>query len=215
MNSYAALLEAVQSFAVRPDTKFSNAFPTFMTLAEARIYNGGGGSAPSEPLRARVMDVTATIAMTDGSGTIADPDTVLDIQKIYRATEKDNAGLEYMQPQAFESYAATYTSGNPKRYTIEGSTLRVAPSYTGNLTFGYWKRFPAVTVTADTNDALTAHPDVWFHALMFEAYKWMQDYQKATGYLSQLQSSIDGANRIARDFRMPGNLRMRPARAVV
>lgn len=215
MNSYAALLEAVQSFAVRPDTKFANQFPNFMTLAEARIYNGGSALEPSNPLRARVMDVTSTIAMTDGSGTIADPETVLDIQKIYRATDKTIGGLEYMQPQSFEAYAATYTSGNPKRYTIEGSTLRVAPSYTGNLTLGYWKRFPAVTVTAPTNDVLTAHPEVWFHALMFEAYKWMQDAQKAAGYLSQLQGSIDGANRVSESMRMPGNLRMRPARAIV
>lgn len=215
MDSYAALLEAVQSFAVRPDTKFSNAFPLFMTLAEARIYNGGGGNAATDPLRASVMDVTTIIAMTDGSGAIPNSETVLDIQKIYRATDKDRNGLEYYQPQSFEAYAATYTSGNPSAYTIEGSTLRVAPAYTGNLSLGYWKRFPAVTVSSPTNEALTAHPDVWFNALMFEAYKWMQDYDKAAGYLSQLQSSIGGANRTARNMRLPGNLRMKPARAVV
>jgi hypothetical protein len=215
VDSYSALLEAVQSFAVRPDTKFSNQFPNFMTLAEARIYNGGSSFEPSSALRATAMDVTTTIAMVSGSGTIANVNDVLDIQKIYRATDTMRAGMEYMKPQAFEGFAARYTSGNPKAYTIEGSTLRVAPAYTGDLSLGYWKRFPAVTVGAPTNDVLSAHPEVWFHALMFEAYKWMQDAQKAAGYLSQLQASIDGANRKAQAMRMPGNLRMRPGRAVI
>lgn len=211
--TYSDLLAASQSWAGdRTDADFTGQFPNFLMLAEARIYEGGDDIVPSDPLRSKVMDIATTIVMTNGSGDL--PDDVLDVRKIYREPERKD-GLEYLDPMDFELFAATYTTGDPSRYTIEGETLRVAPSYTGDLKFGYWQRPVPLTVSTPINPVLTDHPGIYLTAVLFEAFSWMQEIELAQGHLARLKSQIAGANRVARDLRLPGQLRMRSARAIV
>ncbi|MEM8971754.1 MAG: hypothetical protein AAGD43_06825 [Pseudomonadota bacterium] len=212
LDTFSDLQASVQSWAVRKDTKFNAEFPNFVFLAERRIYHGGDTVTPSDPLRAKVQDVRTTLDFADGEAEL--PDDVLDVRKLHRETDKN--GLNYIDPQEFEELDAAFQAGgSPRVYTVEGSTVRLAPTFTGTLRLGYWKEFPPITETAPTHDLLKAHPEVWFEGILYHAFSWMQMAQLAQAHFSLFKAAIEGANRTRRAIQQPTQLRMRPARRII
>jgi hypothetical protein len=53
-------------------------------------------------------------------------------------------GLEYVAPALYAAYLNT-GSGTPTVFTIEGTSLKVAPSSDTDLTFSYFQKTPAVS----------------------------------------------------------------------
>jgi len=80
--------------------------------------------------------------------------------------------LDYITPQVL-SEAYTPTTGTPKYYTIQGNKLRVYPSpdSSSDYTLTYYK-LPSLSDTVQTNWLLTAHPKVYWRAVLSEAYEW-------------------------------------------
>jgi hypothetical protein len=60
---YTTLRAAVLSYAARSDSAFTAMFPTFVSLTEARIYDGAGRPGEdvySPPLRSRAMEASTS-----------------------------------------------------------------------------------------------------------------------------------------------------------
>lgn len=205
ITDYTSLRSEVQAYCGRSDSTFSARFPTFLALVEDRIYLGQGQdrSEPlySEPVRASIMETSATVALTSGVGTL--PSGCLAVRRITRGTT-DTVGLDYMSPNQLALRLAEATGGNPGYYTIEGTSLKVAPAYTGDLTVVYYQRFADVTADAPTGSMIEGHGQLYFAACMYEAFAFMQEPDLALSWLARYRSHVSGINQTDADLRYPG-----------
>lgn len=211
---YDTLRSAVLSYAARSDSTFTAMFPTFVALAEERLYNGGGKPGDdlySPPLRSKAMEVASTITITSGSGTW--PDDVCDVRKISRSG--DTQGLVYMTPERIAVELARYAStGLPLYYTIEGETIKVAPSSDTTLDVLYFAQYPAITASNTAGQLIVAHGLLYLHLCLFEAFAWMQEEALAVAHFTKARSMIEGANQRANSGRTPGPVQIRPRRII-
>lgn len=202
--SYNDLVDVVKNYAARSDTKFSNQIVNFITLTEDRIYNGAGEDERdptySAPVRADEMVTSATVTVTDSAGTL--PSANVGVRLIRRAN--DDCGLEYLPPERFHLHVAQKKTGDPGFYTVEGTTLRLDPAYTGSVTALYWKRLDAITSASPTNALLTAHPMLYVAGVLYEGFSWMRDFEMAAGWLAKYRGAAAGVNRSANSVRYGG-----------
>jgi hypothetical protein len=215
IQDYAGLVEGVQRWCARSDTTFTNRIPDFVALAEDRIYNGSDlearGPLYSAPLRVNVLEATGTITFTDGVASL--PDRFLGFRKLYRSG--DQTGLVYLPPERFEVRNAYSAGASPSHFTIEGSSIRVLPSYDGDMSATFWQSVPPLTAEANTNALLTAHPMVYLSATLFEAWTFVQEAELALGHVTRLRSMIDGLNKTATGARTSGGTRrVQPRNAI-
>jgi hypothetical protein len=214
ITSYAGLLEALQKWTARSDSTFSNRVDDFIALAEDRILNGAdlqGGPLYSPALKTVFLETTSILAIVAGIAPL--PAGYLGARKITRPS--DPIGIDYLPLERFEVFAAANPAGSPAYYTIEDGFLRVAPSYTGNLSVTYYAAPTRLAIDAPTNTLLTAHPMVYLTACLFEAFSWMQEPDLAMGHLSRLRAMIDGLNKTQTMRQFSGvNLRVQPRRPI-
>ena len=201
VTDYDTLVARVKVWVARSDTTFSNQFPIIVSLAENRIYNGHGKD-PNEPLysaplRSKVMETTGTVTLASGSGDL--PTDALDIRRIYRAS--DQVGITYAPPHLWSSLDASASGGNPYYYTIEEGTLKVTPSYDGDVSLLYFRRFDPITQDNKTGQLIAEHGMIYFAACMFYAYAFMQEDNLAAQWLAEMKAKIDGANGVATSLR--------------
>lgn len=208
IETFASLKSAVQTYAVRPDIVFGNMVPTFIELAEARLYDGAGEPGEdiySPPLRSSAMEVTDSVAMTSGVGTM--PTNALEIRKVY--VEDQRWGVSYVQPERFAELDENASAGTPRYYTVEAGTIKTTPGFTGNILLTYFRRYDAITSSNTSGPLLTAHGTIYLEACLFEAFSFLQEIPLAVGHLAKLKSLIQGANRTASSLRYPGPVRVR------
>lgn len=212
ITDYDTLVAEVKAFMARTDATFSARFPMFVALAEDRIYNGHGQPGDqlyTPPVRVKQMETEATITITDGTGSL--PDDVLAPRKVVRSS--DQIGITYRAPRDFAVYLAGTQAGTPAYYTVEGTSLKIAPSWSGDITFSYFARLPAISADNKTGDLLTYYPMAYFNGVMFEAFSFLQDIDLAMAWLARYKATVDGINRTAAGIRTPGNIR-RTIRAI-
>jgi hypothetical protein len=201
---YDGLAQAVKTWCARSDTTFSNQIPTFVAFMEQRLYSGSGeGPADPlfcDPLKAPEQETSATVAVTSGVGTL--PTDISTIRAITRSN--DLSGLEYMTPRQWAIRNAEVSGGDPAFYTIEGSSLKVTPSYTGNLTLLYYKKFPTIGTENTTGTLLTAYPLLYLSGSLFEAFSFMQEDQLAVQHFARYRAHIAGINTSAHGRRFGG-----------
>ena len=205
---YTSLKSAVQTWAARSDSIFAGQFPTFVELAEDRIYNGAGMLGEptySAPLRSKYMEVEGTVTVTSGTGTI--PDTVLEIREI--SVTDQLHGIEFLPPERFRIFAANNPAGVPAYYTTRGSSIEVTPSASVTLDLTYYRKYDAITLGAPTGTLLTAHSLIYLECCLYEAFAFMQETDLAVAHLARARGMIDGANRTAANIRTAGPLRIR------
>lgn len=212
ITSYATLVDEVKAWCARSDSTFSARIPVFVALAEDRIYFGNGEPGDplySPPLRSKIMEVSTTVTMTDGLGTL--PDDCLEIRRLSR--DGDSVGMVYLPPVKFEEQTALTWSGNPYYHTMEGTTVRTMPAMTGTLDLLYYRQFDPVTSSND-GPMIQEHGTVYFSAVMYQAMGFMQELELAAGHLAQLRSSISGINRTGAQLRTGGTRVRSAARAI-
>ncbi len=208
IDSYATLKSAVQTYTARPDSVFGNMVPTFVELAEARLYDGAGEPGEdmySPPLRSSVMEVTASVALTAGVGTL--PTTALEVRKIY--AEDETHGITYQQPERFAELDANASAGNPVYYTVEAGQIKVTPAFTGNVLMSYSRRYDAITTSNTTGPLIIAHGTLYLEAVLFEAFTFIQEGDSAKAHFLKFKSLLQGANRTSASMRYPGPKRVR------
>lgn len=208
IDSYSTLKNALQTYAARPDSVFGNMVPTFVELAEARIYDGAGEPGDdiySPPLRSSAMEVTGTVTMTSGVGAV--PTTALEVRKLY--VEDQLSGITFQTPERFHELNENASAGTPVYYTVEAGEIKTTPAFTGDLLLTYYRRYDAITSSNVTGPLLTAHGVIYLEACLFEAFTFLQEGQLAGAHLLKVRSLIAGANRTAGSLRYPGPLRVR------
>jgi len=217
---YDTLVAEVKTWCARSDSTFSNRFPTFVSLAENRIYNGHGQPGDdlySAPLRTKLMETSATVTMSTASGTQDSqgslPSNFLEHRNIYR--DGDQTGLVYMPPQKWDVMNAQATAGTyPYYYTVKGSTLYVTPGIDGNLTLEYFCRFDPISTSNKTGAMLVEHGAVYFAATMLYAFSFMRDVPNAGMWLNEYRATIDGLNRTAHAVRRGAQATRMSAKAI-
>ena len=208
---YDSLAAAVKVYVARNDSTFSNQIENFISLAEDRIYNGVGDERDpmfSPAVRVKEMSETGTIIITASTGTI--PTGSLGIRRLSRTS--DLVGISYLAPDAFATRYNYPDAGTPRWYTIEGDQVRVAPAaWAGDISVLYYKRPTGISSVSTTNDVLTAYPNLYFAAVLFEAFSFLKDGETAQGWLGRFRSAASGVNRSASASRHGGGkLRTQP-----
>ncbi len=201
LTDFDSLREAVQKYCARSDSAFSNRFEDWLSFAEDRMYQGAGDSERdplfSKPLRSKAMEATATIAMTSGSGTIGTD--VLGTRTVWPSGQR--SGLEYVTPERFSVLNANTVGSYPIYYTVVGNALTATPSFTGDMILNYWARFDPINSNNTTGALLSAHPTLYFSAVIFEAMTWLQEVDAALGHLARYRSQVAASNNAAMDYR--------------
>lgn len=215
LTDFNSLKAAVQTWCARSDSKFVGQMDTFVAAAEDRIYNGAG-MADQDPiyspaLRVPVMETSAAVAITAGSGAFADE--VLEIRTIVRAS--DYVGQTYMPPERREIAVANAGSATEiANYTITGRTIKTVPAVDGTYTIGYYRKFTAISQDNTTGTLITAYPLLYLEATLYEAFTFIRDTELAVGHLIKYRGLVQAANGVASKFRTAGPLRRRTRGAI-
>ncbi len=205
IEDFASLRTAVlQKCHREKSTQFSNLVEGFIADAEERIYNGVGDDADplfTEALRCSEISSSTTLAVTSGLATV--PADSLEIRLLHR--DSDTVGMDYLSPDHFHMRLAYADSGQPRWYTIEGTTIRTAPGgFTGNINIVYYAKPAGISSSNTTNAVLTAYPTLYLAATCFEAFTHTQDGEAAGGWLARYRSVVSGINRKAKGNRHGG-----------
>lgn len=205
---YDTLKSSIESWAARTDSTFRGQIPTFVAMAEDRLYNGAGKmgeSLYSAPLRSATMEVAGTMTTVDGVGTL--PVEALELRKLVVAGQL--TGVEYMTPERLSLWSSNAVSGTPLYYTTRGRDVIMAPPSSATLNLTYYRQYDAITATNQTGPLIIAHGLIYLEACLYEAFAFMQETELALGHLARARSMIDGANRSATAIRNTGPLRIR------
>jgi hypothetical protein len=168
--------------------------PLFVQLAEARIYYGSEEQPfPSQPLRVAAMEQSAYA--TIASQYVELPCDYLAHRRLYLDGSPVKE-LKFYTPQDFwKKWDATIT-GCPKAFTIEGVNMAIGPvpdgTYTGRLL--YYRKFPALAASTDTNWILTNTPGIYLWGALLEAYRFIRNSDEAQKALNTFSGLVNGAN---------------------
>lgn len=180
----AALKAAVSAETARNDATFSARIGEFVTMGEARIFNG------PKPLRCREMETrNSALAFTAGVG--ATPANFLQAKRLtWNSTPARK--LVYRTPEQF--YDGTPIAGLPRLFTVDGTVIDLAPTATGTATLSYYAKPTALIADGDSNPVLVAHGHVYLFAALIGAYTYLRHPDKPAEMVSRLAEAIDGVN---------------------
>lgn len=174
--NYADLKTAVAGWLNRTD--LTAIIPTFITLAEDRIFLG------SADLDIPALQVSA---MLTTSGTFAAtfanplPSTWTDLKRVswfLDATVK--YPLEYLPQERIGVYEGV--SDRPQYYSIRGNTIIFGPTFTNPVEVLYYSRPAAMSADVDQNFLLAAAPSVYLYGTLWEAAIYLKDDVAAKRY---------------------------------
>lgn len=150
--SYATLQTAIASWLARDD--LTAYIPDFITLFEC---------SAARRLRVRLQETSTTLTPSSGVATL--PTDYLGQRRV-TWTGSPIHELTYVAPPVYSGYLES-GSGTPSVFTIEGASLKVAPSDDTALTFEYYQKTAAVS--GALNWLYTAHPDAYLFGSLCEA----------------------------------------------
>lgn len=178
--------------------------PDFIALAEADFQRR---------LFVRANEDSTTAALTSS---LALPADFVRAKRVAVEVSGKYRDLEYVPA---ESMSGIGYSGTPVYYTLQGDSLYTDPSPDGayNIQLRYWKRFPALSNTADTNWLLTNAPDVYLFGSLAMAATFAPSKLEVfvAAYERAIQQVIDadkmdryGPSLSVKLDQQPGNVRL-------
>ncbi len=96
--------------------------------------------------------------------------------------------LTYLSPDRVGEVVST----NPGYYTIDGQTLRVAP--TGTVTVRLTKAFCPLSSSVPYNWLLRSHPDAYLYGALMQAAPFLRDDERIPVWGQFFSSAIDSIN---------------------
>lgn len=131
-------------------------------------------------------ETSATLAFVSGSASI--PTGFVRPLALTHATygPLEEASIGYVRQRRI-----WLTTGIPDCFAITGSTVEVAPTYTGDLTFDFESTLAALSSSNATNWLITAAPHAYLAMCMFFAKAKFED-PNAGSYRAQALSIVDG-----------------------
>lgn len=124
------------------------------------------------PVRIASMLTSTTIVTSSAVGSI--PAAVLEFERIW-IDANDGKDLTYVPLTQFRTDPDSQQTGTPQKYTIDGSSLYVAPTSDATLQVSYWSKLGAFTGDSSTDAVLTNHPGVYLSGVLCEYYRWSRD----------------------------------------
>lgn len=162
--TFAELKTALADWLARDD--LTSFIPDFITLFECDA---------ARRLKVRPMATTTTLTVTSGVATL--PADYLGHQRV-TWTGSPNHDLDYLTPSAWSRlYPADIGAATPRAFTIEGSSLKVAPTDNTSLTFSYFQKTAAVS--GSLNWLFTNHPDAYLAGSLAQANAFNKNFDTA------------------------------------
>lgn len=164
-------------------TDLSSMMPTFLELAEQRIYNGAAEGQVS-PLRLSNMLTTVNPA----SSTL--PTDFIEMKRL--AAVIDSSTKKTLDFKPLETTAGEEgTSGSPQYYSLQNSTLVYAPTFTYPVEMIYYARFPSLSADGDSNWLTNNASTVYISGILIEVGYYLRDDNLAQRELSRFASAVN------------------------
>jgi hypothetical protein len=193
-STYDDLKTQIANWLARDD--LTNYIPDFIRLFEC---------AAMRRLKVRLQETTTTLTPSSGVATV--PSDFLGYRRV-TWTGSPVHDLDYVAPPVYAGYIES-GSGIPTVFTIEGSSLRVAPSDDTALTVTYTQRTTAVE--SSLNWLYTNHFDAYLFGSLTEANAFNKDVDPAGLWKARRDevfgeiSSLDFNERQSMAMRVMGN----------
>lgn len=183
MTTYATLKSDVASFLHK--SNLTDVIPTFVRLAEARIRTD-----------IRVPAMQSMTDVTVSAQSVSLPANFLDPIRLYLDVPYQRE-LAYRPPNVFYTSQENERAGNPTIYTIEGQSLKFAPTPTDSPTAKllYWAAWDVLSADSDTNWLMTNHYPVYLYAALAEGSAFLEDDQQAGKWGNLYSTSVQSVNR--------------------
>jgi len=168
--NWGELKEAVAAYTHRSD--ITALMPTFLELAEQRIYYG---EANSPKVRCAAMRQSATLA----NG--ARPVGFLEAIKVAEAGS----------PEKFMEYRPLERMPQDVRaYTWDGDTLVLSDDQAFPVDLTYYAKLATPTLDADENWLMANAPSIYLASMLVEVHRWAADDASAAREASNYASAV-------------------------
>lgn len=182
--TFSDLVAAVANWLHRTD--LAGVIPDFVTLAEARIYQGSpaGGVAP---LRLMAMETQVSGNTSAGIGTLTD---VLQMRRVTMGSGLHARDLDYVP--LHEMTRLQRQIGQPSAYTFDAGSIVVGPVPDADYDFviTYFKRFPALSAQQQTNWLLSNAPNVYLYGTLLESMPYIRDDARTALWLQAYVDAV-------------------------
>lgn len=193
--NYGQLKAAVKGYLHRTDV--DPMMPTFLALAEQRIYKGEANSSAL-----RVSAMLKPVELVDGSM----PADFLHAKRVNVAGDERKT-LEY-RPLSDVATACN-------AYSWQGALMVLGPHQTFPIDLLYYAKFGELTDDASSNWLLTNAPNVYLTSMLVEAARWARDdalgMREASNYASAVESLLS-ADKAAQISGSPLRMKVKNAR---
>lgn len=188
ITDYASLKAAIATKLIRTD--LTTEIVDWVSLAEARLNRECGQQETSVELSASSQKTALP----------ADCDEVVSLHL------KDTHGLEPMSVERLYASYAGVTSGEPLFYAIEGSNIVLGPSPGGTYTLVllYRQKLDVLSDANTTNWIIDSHPDLYFQAVLKEAYEFLRNPEAEAKAEARTRDFIRAINTKLRRQRFSG-----------
>jgi hypothetical protein len=195
ITTYAELRTAVENWL--DHTLFTARVPEFIVLFEATANR-----------RLRVRQQEISTALAPSSGSVALPGDYLAWRRV-TFTGTPRVELQYVHPSYLQAAYPSASSGVPRIFTIEGSTLKIRPVDDSALELDYFQKIPALSSGADsgTNWLLAAHPDLYLFGALVEAEMFGVNDERAPIWKARRDEIFDEIEKLSGRTRGAGAIR--------
>ena len=185
---YDDLVLAVGAWMRRSgNATFTALIPDFIALFEADL---------NRVLRTREQEVTATIPMTSGVGSL--PTGWLEFQSVLW----NGADPCILTPKPRSALVAMYPdneTGYPQHYCTNALTIEVRPLSDESLVTVYYAKVSPLTSTVTTNWLMTKAPDAYLFGCLAEANGYIEEVDKAVLWKQRSMKVLDDLGLLDRD----------------
>ena len=198
ISTFDELKTAIQSWMLER-SDLSAQVELFIELAEHDMQ---------KKLRTWQMEGRATIASTDFTSGRASLPTDFLKSRFLHPTSTPGRKLIKVSPDALLDIHPTPHAGLAKHYSIQGDgaatpglEIDVRPYPTNDLTLGYYKKIPALSVSQTTNWVLTEDPYCYLTGSLKYAAGWIRWGDDELKFASEFVGRMDLLNAVDQDAR--------------
>ncbi len=179
--TWRQIKDAVAAYAHRSDLE--KMMPTFLELAEQRIYAGASeGDVP--PLRLSSM---MTVVNPASSTLPADFLEMKRVSVVMSPTYKKPLDFKPLENMGEQELA----SGFPSFFSLRGNSLVFSPSFSQDVEITYYAKFPALVNDTDSNWLTNNASSVYISAMLVEVGYYTEDPDLTARELSRFASVMN------------------------
>ncbi|XHB99356.1 hypothetical protein ABWH97_13915 [Nitratireductor sp. ac15] len=176
ITNYGELKTAIANWLARSD--LTDQIPDFVTLATSDLNRN---------LRVRQMEAVESLSPTSGVYTL--PDDYLTFRSVALESNPRRT-LELVSPEYMDRRYGDRASGFTQVFTVEGNTIRVAPTSSSNLELRYYAALGALSDDADTNWLLTKEPSIYLYTSLIHSAPFIGDDPRVSTWAEFAKSAV-------------------------